>query len=652
MLYARAIAMIATLRRYSVALPLGALLLAFWASPDLQEVAAGVAVFLFGILMLQDGFKLLGGGKLDRVLEAATRSTPRALVFGFVSTTLVQSSSLVTVLTISFLSAGLISLIGGIGIVFGANLGTTTGAWLVAGLGLNVDIASYAMPMIALSVVLVFQKAPAMRGLGYVLAGIGFLFLGIHHMKVGFEAFRDGIDLADYALPGVAGLLVYTLVGAVATVILQSSHATMVLAITALAAGQITYENAIPLAIGTNVGTTVTALIGSVGAGYQGRRLALAHLIFNLVTAAVALVFVMQLTELVDIVAQGVGVGDENHSLKLAIFHTIFNLLGVVLMLPLLRRLAGFLERRVPEPAADVSRPRYLNEAMGDFPEALATALRKEVMHLYENATKLILHGMNLHRETVFAADDIAAAVRRSRSPIDLDIGDEYERRVKTLYAAIVDFATHATRHRETAPDVVARIDALRDIAGGLVRSVKSVKHIRKNLLRYTTADRGAATELYDELRTEVARVVIAIRDLEREDPDDRSPLWLDQEAARLAASARSRDRRVGALIEARDLDPAAATSFLNDASYADAAMRELLEAARAYYAAENEAVAEVEGLLALDEEELGAALGRQKPGRGAARSAAAAAPGSATEVSQSSATVHAKGTSERPEWD
>jgi len=648
--------MIAALKRYSVALPLAALVLAFWVSPDLQEIAAGVAVFLFGILMLQDGFKLLGGGKLERILEAATRSTPRALGFGFVTTTLLQSSSLVSVLTISFLSAGLISLVGGIGIVFGANLGTTTGAWLVAGLGLNVDIASYAMPMIALSVVLVFQKAPAMRGLGYVTAGIGFLFLGIHHMKVGFETFRDGIDLARYALPGVAGLLVYTLVGAVATVILQSSHATMVLAITALAAGQISYENAIPLAIGTNVGTTVTAIVGSFGAGYQGRRLALAHLIFNLATAAVALVLVAQLTGLVDTVAQRVGVGDEDYALKLAIFHTIFNALGVVLMLPLLRRLASFLERRVPEPAPDVSRPRYLNASVGDFPEALASSLRKEVMHLYENATKLILHGMNLHRETVFDAEDIAGAVRESRTPIDLDIGDEYERRVKTLYAAIVDFATRATRHRETAPDAVARIDALRDIAGGLVRSVKSVKHIRKNLLRYTTADRGAATELYDELRTGVARVVVAIRDLGREDPDDRSPLWLDEEAARLASSARSRASRVGALIEERGLDSSVATSFLNDASYADAAMRELLAAARAYYAAENEAVAEVEGLLALDEEEIGDAIGRQGPRP--ARRAAPAAPGAsessgaATEVSQSSARVDTSDKAEQPGWD
>jgi phosphate:Na+ symporter len=641
--------MISTLKRYYVALPLAALFLAFWFSADLQEVAAGVAIFLFGILMLQDGFKLLSGGSLERLLDAATRSRLRALAFGVISTTLVQSSSLISVLAISFLSAGLISLVGGIGIVFGANLGTTTGAWLVAALGLKVDIAAYAMPMIAVAVVLVFQKAPSLRGIGYVLAGIGFLFLGIYYMKSGFEAFRDGIDLARYALPGIQGLLVYTVLGAAATVIMQSSHATMVLVITALAAGQITYENAIALAIGANVGTTITAIIGSFGANVQGKRLALAHLVFNFVTAAAALALVVQLTSLVDIVARTVGVGPGDFALKLAIFHTIFNAVGIAIMLPLTGPLERFLERRIPEPEPDVSRPRYLNAAVEDFPETLESALRQEVMHLYDNAVKLILHGLNLHRETIFAATDLASAVKGSRTPIDLDIGDEYERRVKTLYAAILDFATRAARHRESAPVLVARIDALRDMAGGLVRSVKSVKHIRKNVLRYTTREVGAATELYDELRIEVARSVLAIRELEDEAPEQLGSLWLDEEAARLAASARTRDLQVGLLIRDGKLGPSAATSFLNDASYADSAMRELLVAARAYYAEPDEAVAEVEGLLALDEEEIGEAARRRRP---VAAPAEGQGGGSDTQLSQSTGKLMRDETAEPPGWD
>jgi phosphate:Na+ symporter len=596
------------MRKYYLTVAIGALLLTFWLSPDAQEIAAGVAIFLFGMLMLEDGFKLFGGGTLERLLERATGSTPRSIAFGIVSTTLLQSSSLVSVITISFLSAGLISLIGGVGIIFGANIGTTTGAWLVAGLGLKVNIAAYAMPMIALSIILVFQKSKLLRGIGYALGGLGFLFLGIHYMKEGFDAFKDQIDLSRFALTGLLGLFVYSVLGTAATVVMQSSHATMVLILTGLAAGQITYENALALAIGANIGTTITAIIGSLGANFQGKRLALAHLIFNVVTAAVALILISPLRDAVDWVSAGVGIAPEDYALKLAVFHTIFNVLGVTLMLPVLGRLIAFIEQRIAEPALDVSRPRYLNEAVDEFPQTLESALRKEVLHLSENAAEVILHGLNLHRDEIYAADSVAATVGKSRKPIELDIDDSYEHRIKTLYSAIVDFSTRAGSKR--VPNEIAdRIHALRDVATGIVQAVKSVKHLRKNVMRYTTRRQGAITELYDGLRTEIARVIVAIRKLEQTEPESRSALWLDQERAQIEDDAKSTSKRVDALIRKHELKPLAATSFLNDSGYAYGAMRQLIEAARAFYIERDAALAEVERMLSLDEEELGETL-------------------------------------------
>ena len=166
-----------------------------WVSGDFSEIAAGVALFLFGMLGMEQGFRLFSGGSLQHLLNHTTDRLWKSLGFGLVSTTLMQSSSLVSVITISFLSAELISLAAGIGIIFGANLGTTTGAWLVAGYGLKVKLSIYAMPLLAFGVILIFQRSKVLHGIGYVLAGIGFLFLGIHHMKEGFEAFKHGIDL-------------------------------------------------------------------------------------------------------------------------------------------------------------------------------------------------------------------------------------------------------------------------------------------------------------------------------------------------------------------------------------------------------------------------------------------------------------------------
>lgn len=581
------------------------LLLGFWASIDFQEIAAGVAIFLFGMLMLEDGFKIFSGGFLERVLAKATGSVPKSIGFGIATTTIMQSSSLVSVLTISFLSAGLISLLAGVGIIFGANIGTTTGAWLVAGFGLKVKISAYALPMLAVSIVLVFQKSKYMRGAGLVLAGLGFLFLGIHHMKEGFEAFKDQFDLTRLAMTGLLGLVVYTLVGAAATVVMQSSHATLVLIITALASNQISYENALALAIGANIGTTITAILGALTANFQGKRLALAHFIFNLVTAGVALVFISPIRMSVDYISAVVGIPDTDFALKLAVFHTIFNVLGVVLMLPALRQLIAFLERTIIQPEEDLSQPKYLSEAVDEFPQTIQIAMRREVLHLYDNAVELIVHGLNLHRKDIFKTRDIAATVAASRTPYEFDIDERYEHRIKTLYSAIVEFATRVGA-KDMPSDVVEDIYTMRDVAGRIVHAVKSVKHLRRNATHYTEREQGVITELYNGLRTEIGRILVEIRKLELADEDDRSGLWLDQERIQVERDAHDTNNTIEALIRDRQINASMATSFLNDSNYAYAAMRDLLEAARAYYIETEDAMAEVERILALEEDELG----------------------------------------------
>ena len=571
-------------------------------SSEFQEVAAGVAIFLFGMLMLEEGFSLFSGGFLEKVLERATKSTGRALAFGVASTTIMQSSSLVSVITISFLSAGLISLVAGVGIIFGANIGTTTGAWLVAGFGLKVNISAYAMPMLAVSIVLVFQRSKYLRGSGYVLAGLGFLFLGIHHMKVGFESFKDQIDLTDFAMTGVVGLLVYTLVGAVATVIMQSSHATMVLVITALAASQVSYENALALAIGANIGTTITAIIGAATANYQGRRLALAHVVFNVSTALVALALISPLRATVDWVSDLVGIAPDDYTLKLAVFHTLFNLLGVILMLPLIDRLIVFLERTIPTREPGVSQPKYLNDAVAAFPETIEAALAAEVGHLHDNAIELIAHGLSLHRHSLFESENVRATVLAERQPFDFDLDSAYEQRVKVLYAAILEFVNR--RNTGDVPiETVQRMYALRESAEHMVLAVKEVKHMRENTVRFTSQDHGRISALYDGLRTEIAGILVALHELDTTPVEDRSALWLEDERHRIKADRAKTSGVVEELMRRGALNATASTSFMNDASYAYRAMKELIDAARLYYGEREGPMAEVERLLEADED-------------------------------------------------
>ncbi len=592
------------MKKFLLPIILGTLLFGFWFSRDFQEIAAGVAIFLFGMLMLEDGFRQFSGGALEKVLDTSTDTVPKSLGFGFAAATVLQSSSLVSVITISFLSAGLIKLIAGLGIMFGADVGTTTGAWLVAGFGLKVKISAYAMPMLAFSIVLVFQKSKYVRGAGFVLAGLGFLFLGIHYMKEGFDAFKEQFDLTRYAMTGFQGLIVYTLIGSIATVVMQSSHATMVLVITAMAAGQVSYENAIALVIGANIGTTITAILASLTANFQGKRLALAHVIFKVVTATVCLLLIGQLVPAVDWISRTVGIADDDYALKLAVFHTMFNVIGVSIMVPLMGRMIVFLERTIPEPEPDVSKPRYLSAAVDEFPMTMEVAMRNEVKHLQDNATELIAHGLNLHRHALFETDDIAETVASSTEPLEFDIDEKYESRIKTLYSAIVDFATRAGG-RKLPSEITEHIYSLMDSAQLTVHAVKAVKHMRRNATEFTRYPHGIVTDLYNGLRTEIARILVEMHKLDAADPNLRSSLWLDEERLQIAHDRKHTTKVIEGLIREGKINAAAATSFMTDSGYAYDAMDDLIEAARVYYIETEGGLAEVERFLQLDDEDV-----------------------------------------------
>lgn len=591
------------LRRLLLPVIFSILAYGFWISPNVKEIAAGIAIFLFGMLFLEEGFKAFTGGFLERLLKRTTNRLWKAITFGIISTTIMQSSSLVSLITISFLSAGLIWLSSGIGIIFGANIGTTTGAWLVAGLGLKVNISAYAMPMLAFGIILVFQKSKPLKGIGYVLSGLGFLFLGIHYMKEGFEAFRETVNLAEYAISGFLGLIVFTLIGMIATVIMQSSHAALVLIITALAATQITYENALALAIGANIGTTITAIIGSMSANYQGKRLALAHLIFNIVTGAIAIIFIHQIIWTVDGVSDYVGIAADDYALKLAVFHTIFNVVGVAVMIPFVPKLVTFLQRTIPKPKEKFSEPKYINESAFDFPETLLAAVRKETIHLYDNAFAIMAHGLNFNRSVILSKTDLEKYAESSRKLIPLDIDYTYNTKVKPLYASILEFISEA--QTQLPPDFSSRLFELREACLGIVTSVKEIKHLRRNISLYIRSDNPDIRREYNKMRIQLAGVMRAIHILEKGNEEDRDILALDEFKVAIAKDNIIATGEMDSLIREKRITATMATSLMNDLGYARNAVWHLIEVATALFGANDALSKETEELISLTEDEV-----------------------------------------------
>ncbi|MCU7814104.1 MAG: Na/Pi symporter [Candidatus Thiodiazotropha sp. (ex Rostrolucina anterorostrata)] len=577
----------------------------FWISPDFKEIAAGVAIFLFGMLSLEEGFKAFTGGTLERILRNSTNRYWKSLSFGIVSTTVMQSSSLVSVITISFLSAGLISLAAGIGIIFGANIGTTTGAWLIAGLGLKVKISAYAMPMLVFGVILVFQKSNTYKGFGYILAGLGFLFLGIHHMKEGFEAFKSTIDLTEFAVAGYPGLFLFAGIGIFATVVMQSSHATLVLILTGLAAGQVTYENALALAIGANVGTCITAILGSLSANVEGKRLAGAHLIFNVTTGVIAILFIKQFLWGVEGISALVGIADDDYTLKLAVFHTLFNMTGVLVMSPLIGKLVTTLENMLRAKEVSVVEPKYLSDATMEFPDTAMESVRKETLHLYDNALEIIAHGVSLHRHDIFSKTDLAAVIQQPHKVIDIDIDETYGRSVKVLYGSIVGYISEA--QTQITSEYSEDLYSLRLAGRYIVEALKDVKHLRKNLATYMVSDNEHIRAEYNKFRLQIGNILRELGDLrvQSEDPNNITILNLDGLKAEIEEIDVVANGSLDHLIRENLITEEMATSIMNDSAYTFDISKNLIDMAEILFAARALDLREAEWDIALNEEEL-----------------------------------------------
>jgi phosphate:Na+ symporter len=576
----------------------------FWLSDEFKGIAAGISIFLFGMLSLEQGFKAFTGGMLERILQKTTDTVWKSLSFGIVSTTLMQSSGLVSIITISFLSAGLLDLAAGIGIIFGANLGSTTGAWLIAGLGLKVKISTYAMPMLVFGVLCSFQNNKQLKGIGYILTGLGFLFLGIHFMKESFETFENTIKLADYAMPGLKGLLIYTLAGTIATMIMQSSHATLVLIITALSVHQITYDNALALAIGSNIGSTVTAVIGSLSANIQGKRLAGAHLLFNLLTGIIALIFIKEFIIAVDRINAALGIAVTDNTLKLATFHSLFNLVGVAIMLPFMNRLVALLEKIFVEKRPNLFRPKYLNPSAIGFPETVAESVRLETIHLYEHGIHIILHAFGLRKRNLSDQSDLKQLIKQNNDPVEYDIDAGYEKRIKGIYSAIIAFIGQAntTWEMKQSPNLAL----LRDANRTLVEAIKDTKHLQKNWARSRTSKNQVTIDEYKKIAYQIVSLIQQIEQFRREIAENELPLLsLDVLKAMIEDEDMRMNRSIDTLIRERKITPETGSSLINDSTYMYNIKKNLIKTAETLFVHDHANAIRIERQLALSEAEI-----------------------------------------------
>ena len=380
---------------------------------------------------------------------------------------MVQSSSVVGLMVLAFVGAGLMSLQNALGVVFGSNLGTTFTGWLVATLGFKLDIQALSLPLIATGSLALLVARGRGAELGRIALGIGLLLLGLDFMKQSVDAFREGVN--PETMVGLKPWQ-YLLFGVVFAGVVQSSSATMVVALAALDSGLISLPAAAAVAIGADLGTTTTVILGSIQGATAKRRVALAHFLFNLVTDTIAFALLLPLLSLV----AAAGIADP--LLSLVAFHSLFNLLGLILFLPLTGLMATQLNRLFV--TAPTQEAKYVSEVSPEISEAAMAAMEEETARLIYSVTR---QNMRVFRPPLPLPPGLPPVQSPEMETEDRRSFDEMYRWSKRLEGEILAFATRLQSQpmeEHESQRLTQLLSAIRDA----VHSSKQLKDIHHNL--------------------------------------------------------------------------------------------------------------------------------------------------------------------------
>jgi len=342
------------------------------------QAAGGLGLFLLGMSVMTDGLKAMADDRMRATLAKTTRGPVSGVCTGAVATAILQSSSATTVAAVGFVHAGLLTFSQALGIIFGANIGTTLKGWLVATLGLKMQLGQLLLPVIFVAMLLRLAGRGRTSAVGTALAGFGLIFVGIDILQTGMTAFQGIVTPGSFPNDTIGGRLLLVAIGVAFTVVTQSSSAGVAAALTAVHTQTITLNQAAAMVIGMDLGTTVTAAMATIGGNIQARRTGLAHVIYNAMTAVGAFLLLTPFLNGVEIAFPGTSVMEPE--LVLVGFHTFFNTLGVIAILPFTNQFAAMIIRLFPERGNPLT--RHLDPTLLSSPSVALQAVTATLQDL------------------------------------------------------------------------------------------------------------------------------------------------------------------------------------------------------------------------------------------------------------------------------
>ena len=447
---------------------------------DFLRLIGSLGLFLYGMKIMSEGLQKFAGDSLRRILTAMTTNRVTGVLTGVLITALIQSSSATTVMVVSFVNAGLLTLTQSIGVIMGANIGTTVTAWLISALGFKVDIAAFSLPLLAFGIPLLFSGKSSRKSVGEFIFGFSFLFMGLQALKANAPDLGANPEMLafvqNYADMGFFSIILFLFIGAILTMIVQASAATMAITLIMCANGWIDYQLGVALVLGENIGTSITANLAALTGNTQARRAALAHLAFNIFGVIWVLILFYPFTNAVSwFVTNVMRISDPSVavSFKLAAFHTAFNISNTFVMIwfvGLIEKTVCFLIKGKKDEDEEY-RLRYITGGMLSTAELSILQARKEITLFAERTGRML----DMVKALFYEKNEDAFLKTYSRVEKYESISDRMEIEIANYLTCVAEgrLSSEGKEEIRIMLRAVSEIESIADSCNNMARSIK-----------------------------------------------------------------------------------------------------------------------------------------------------------------------------------
>ncbi|NNE29596.1 MAG: Na/Pi cotransporter family protein [Saprospiraceae bacterium] len=563
---------------------------------DVLTLIGSLGLFLYGMKVMSDALTEVVGDRLREILASMTSNRVLAVFTGFLITSVIQSSSATTLMVVSFANASLLTLTESIGVIMGANIGTTVTAWLITILGFKVSMSALALPLAGVGFFLTFSKKNKVKQWGLFIVGFAILFIGLQFLKDSVPDIKQHPEILEwlkaYTDLGFWSVLLFLLIGTALTIIIQSSSATMALTLVMCHEGWIPFDMAAAMVLGENLGTTITANLAAIVGNYSAKRTARAHLIFNVLGVVWMVILIQPFLRGVEWFVQLDGGSSPFRSPKdvpvaLSVFHTSFNIINTFLLIWWVRLIARVVGWMVPqkEEILAVDQPKYLDKGSLKYPQTAIQVILLESKRLLEGPTfKIIAHSANLHRKEIRSEIKTKKVVKSSDKIIEVDVDELYYRKVKNIYSKIVEYCTQVNSKFHLPPTKSQIINKAKLANRHMVKAIKKAKQLQKSMDHSVTSENILVQKAYHRFRKKITRV---LREIHKISTVENPQVHL-QNLERLKSKVRQKDILVdGTLDEGirnNQISSQEGTSLSNDSDLVSEICENLIEAIELLY--------------------------------------------------------------------